>query len=211
MALVLANLSRRTLEDPVCLSWQFWYDRTTNTVWWDLNSVFQLLRLTCSKKQKHNHWLNTLKSRAEGDIGEEICFLQLASKDAPTHVLNKSVCTTWALHTFIFVTYNDCKFEHEATVMKNTYIGLVQRAVSAIRAADDGVVNVGNFSLHIDRGGQVIGFLQGIKTLHKSVCQMFVADWHQTQYGQHKHYHKKLPASPYLFYHLLYHPLQILL
>ena len=177
MALLLANLSRRTPEELICLSWQFWHDSTTQNVWWDLDSVFQHLRLFCSKKQKHNHWINVLQSRARKDIEDEPPFCQVARKEAPAHVLNKCICTTKALHTFIFVTFNECKFEAEASVMKNTYAGLLRHAVSAIRAADDGMVNVGISALQIDSGSQVTGFLQCLSTLHKTVRQMFVADW----------------------------------
>ena len=177
MALLLANLSRRTPEESIFMSRQFWHDQTTQKVWWDLDSVYQHLRLFCGKLQKRNHWINVLKSRASQDLEDVPPFHQVSRKDTPTHVLNQCVCTTEALHTFIFVTVNECKFEKEATLVQHTYMCLIQLGVSAIRTAEDGVVSIGTSALQIDRRGQVTGFVQCVKTLHKTVCAVFITDW----------------------------------
>ena len=178
MALLLTQLSRRTLEESICLSRQFWYDNVTHKVWWDLDSTLQQLRMSCSKVQKRSHWIEVLRERVSADLGNDIVFLHVSRQDMPSHMLNKCVCTTQALHTFVFVTVDECKNEEEAIFMTKTFAGIIHHcAVSAMKTAEDSVLAIGASSLQIDKGGQVIGFLQCLQKLHKNVYPTVVAAW----------------------------------
>jgi len=101
MVSLLENLSRRTLEESIFASRQIWHDRTTSKVWWDLDSFYQHMRLALNKKQKRNEWNQTVKEHAAADHIIQP-FIHRISKPPLAHALNKSVCTTGALHTFTF-------------------------------------------------------------------------------------------------------------
>ena len=189
MALALANLARRTLhpedDSAVFLGRQFWYDDTTQKLWWDLDSVLQRLRTSCNKLQKKFEWMGVVKQRASLDVAVVPPFQHSFREGAPTNELNRCVCTTEALHTFMFVTVDQCKGDEEAKQMQAAYAGLIQRSISTIKEAADGQIIVGGrgclspvqHSLQIDKGGQVIGFRQIIEKQHKSTRLMLSTEW----------------------------------
>ena len=176
--LALANLARRTLhpedQDGLAgfLGQQFWYDNATQKLWWDLDSVFQRLRESCHKLQKKYDWLKVVGNRASLDLAIAPPFLH-----APTNELNRWVCTTVALHTFLFVTCDECKSHEEAKYVQDAYAGLLQRSIAVIREPADGQVIVGHNTLTIDRGGQVTGFKQHIESQHASIHKMLLQEW----------------------------------
>lgn len=172
MALLLAHLSRRTLEESLCLSRQFWHDSVTQIVWWDLDNALQQLRESCNKVQKRSHWIKVVQQRVSADLGDAVPFLQKSRKDMPTHLLNKCVCTTLALQTFICITVDECKYEEEEIYMKKAFAGIIRCAVSAMKTAQEGMVTIRDCPVQIDRGGQVIGFHQCLKKLHKNVFRL---------------------------------------
>ena len=188
--LALANLARRTLhpEDQDALAGflgqQFWYDNATQKLWWDLDSVFQRLRTSCHKMQKKHDWLKVVGNRASLDLAIDEPFLH-----APTNEMNRWVCTTVALHTFLFVTGDECKSDGEAKYVQDAYAGLIQRSIAAIREPADGQVIVGHNTLTIDRGGQVTGFRQHIESQHASVHTMLLREWSM------QHIARKLSSS----------------
>ena len=68
---LLADLQRRTLvplSDGQCLpmpSEQFWYERAMQTVWWDLDLLYQKELRDKSSNQTRSKWCKTFQSRVE--------------------------------------------------------------------------------------------------------------------------------------------------
>ena len=124
-----------------------------------------------------NQWLGVVKKRASLDLANDPPFQYCFREGAPTTELNKCVCTTSALHTFMFVTVGQCKRHSEAKYMQDAYAGLIQQSISTIREATEGHILVGQHSLQIDRGGQVAGFRHIIEHQHRCTCMMLLAEW----------------------------------
>jgi hypothetical protein len=104
-------------------------------------------------------------------------FLYRVSKTPLANALNKSVCTTEALHTFIFRTVDECKFEEEALAMQDVYKNILLHGASAIRTQEDGMMRINGVELKIDGSCQVTDFMQCLETLHKTVVTMLAAAW----------------------------------
>ena len=93
-------------------------------------------------------------------------------------MLNRCVCTTIALHTYIYVTVDEAKHPEESLHHQTMYIGLLHRAVVAMRTSEDQrVMMVGVHGLDVDSGGQLAGFRQCLQSLHKLVSDSLMSEW----------------------------------
>ena len=95
-------------------------------------------------------------------------------------VLNQSVCTTMALHTYIYLTVDKCRHPQESVHFECMYNGLIKCGLEAMRTyprSEDRVIMIGAHALDVDHQGQVSGFRQCLETLHSSVSAMMVSHW----------------------------------
>jgi hypothetical protein len=64
-------LQRRTVcghEEGTFVSGQFWYEPAVATLWWDLDLLYQSLRIKCNRLQTKWHWLEEFKDRVDVEI-----------------------------------------------------------------------------------------------------------------------------------------------
>ena len=92
-------------------------------------------------------------------------------------MLNRCVCTTLALHTYISLTVDQCKSPGEAKLFEDMYLGLIRCAVAAMPGSLEVIMRVGGHDIACDRGGQVTGFRQCLQTLHSNVSGMLTSEW----------------------------------
>ena len=66
-----ANLHRRVVcgqADGAFISQQFWYDHEVRTIFWDLDLLFQTMRLKWNRMMKRNKFLKEFNNRVLVDI-----------------------------------------------------------------------------------------------------------------------------------------------
>jgi hypothetical protein len=169
--LLLSRLTRRTLpevESPfVFPSRQFWYESSTNTVWWDAEGLWSHFQNWCgmSKVMKRCAWLQQIDEWVSCDLAASPPFSRRASKNCMGS-LEKCVLNTRALHTYIFVSVDKCGKDDSANIYKFIFLEIIAKALGGMQTPQDQVIKIDTeHSLHVNVYGQVKGFAEYLESL----------------------------------------------
>ena len=106
------------------------------------------------------------------------CIGKFKITSCECQVLRKGVCTTAALHTYIYISVDKCTNPAEADHFEAMYRGLVLCAAEAIDSPADRVVLVGRQTVEVDAHGQVSGFAACLGAVrHSLVSKMMCSHW----------------------------------
>ena len=183
------GLQRRTVgHEFFTRTQQFWYEQACDTIWWDLNLLYQSERKDVQKLQKRCHWMTEFHSRVAVDIpvlDGALPFQLLESARGPgPEYLNHNIASSIALYSYYARSIDRCRGPNAMEFFMLSLTNVSACICSYIESAAEGTVELGTGAIVIDRQGQVAGFKacmsQGI---HLTVQRLFLSAW-QLQFNE---------------------------
>ena len=183
-------LQRRTVcghnSDGAFVSKQFWYEQAVETVWWDLDLLYQAMRKSCNRTQKRCHWLTEFNRRVAMDmpiINRDLPFQfweSNADDPVPPEYLNRNIASSLAVYTYLATSVDRSKAQNDWEFCLSSLVKPVMCMCRSIETVTDGTVEVGTERIVIDRLGQVVGLNQCLSQgggLHLSITELLKREW----------------------------------